>query len=421
MKNPHSWLVKESRHWVDRQIVSQQQAEQILSIYPEHQASRWGKMLISGFGAVMIGLGVILLFAYNWDEMSRFTKMALVLGVLAATHFAAFQARLKNRQALSESLFVLGTMLFGAGIWLVAQVYHLDEHYPNAFLLWGLGAMALAWALPSLPQAIMAVMLVMVWHMVEVFDFEFASHHALIILLLGIFPLIWILKSPLLARLASAAFFISVGLTTVTVDEHLLTSVLVLVASGVIFLSQATARQANPLLKHIGDELAKPAYLVFIIILFLLSFSEMSDDLLRVRFRGATEYIYFYFSLGFSQLLFAYLLFRRIFNPVVFAVELTVLLELYPSLLSIFYVVHAEAMIFNVLLLILSIGMIVEGSRKADARKMMWGSVILAALMFARYTDLFDSLISRAIVFLVVGAGLFVAGNIYNKNRQEKS
>lgn len=40
-------------------------------------------------------------------------------------------------------------MLFGAGIWLVAQIYHIEEHYPNGFLIWGLGAMALAWALPS--------------------------------------------------------------------------------------------------------------------------------------------------------------------------------------------------------------------------------------------------------------------------------
>ena len=83
--------------------------------------------------------------------------------------------------------------------------------------------------------------------------------------------------------------------------------------------------------------------------------------------------------------------------------------------------VHASAIIFNLLLLALSIGLIVEGSQKADGRKMLWGSLILGALVLARYADLFDSLISRAIVFLIVGGGLFVAGNIYNKNKREKS
>ena len=40
---------------------------------------------------------------------------------------------------------MLGTLFFGAGIWLVAQIYHIDEHFPNGFLIWGLGALALAW------------------------------------------------------------------------------------------------------------------------------------------------------------------------------------------------------------------------------------------------------------------------------------
>ena len=45
-----------------------------------------------------------------------------------------------------KSLHLAGTILFGAGIWLVAQIYHIDEHYPNAFFFWGFGAMTMAWA-----------------------------------------------------------------------------------------------------------------------------------------------------------------------------------------------------------------------------------------------------------------------------------
>ncbi len=39
-------------------------------------------------------------------------------------------------------------MFYGAGIWLVAQIYNIDEHYPNGFLFWALGALAMAWAMP---------------------------------------------------------------------------------------------------------------------------------------------------------------------------------------------------------------------------------------------------------------------------------
>ena len=418
MKNPHNWLIQELPYWVGREIISQQQADKILTLYPARSSVSWGKMLISAFGAVMIGLGVILLFAYNWDEMSRFAKMGVILGVLGLTHLFAYRAKLQSKYGLSESLFVLATMLFGAGIWLVAQVYHLDEHYPNAFLLWSSAALIFAWALPSLAQAVMAVLLILVWHMVEVFDFHNATDHALILILLGVFPLIWILRSPLLAKMASASFLVSLSLTTLTVDEHLPATVILMAASGFIFIGHLTAHLKQPL-QHIGEELAKPAYLAYIVILFLLSFHDLTDDLLRVRFDGIAEYFYFYTALAFSQLMFLLLLFKRIFNPVIFAIELTLLVCLYPAILSLFYDVQAEALIFNVLLLILAVGLIVEGSRKADKQKMIWGSLILSLLVFARYTDLFDSLISRAIAFLLVGAGLFIAGNIYNRNRQD--
>jgi uncharacterized membrane protein len=55
-----------------------------------------------------------------------------------------------ERTGLIGGLHLLGTMMFGAGIWLIAQIYHIDEHYPNALLIWSLGALGLAWALPSL-------------------------------------------------------------------------------------------------------------------------------------------------------------------------------------------------------------------------------------------------------------------------------
>jgi len=415
MKNPHAWLKKELPHWIQDGVIDSEQAGQILSRYPERHSLSWGKILISGFGAIMVGLGVILLFAYNWDAMGRFSKMSVILGALAITHFFAFRTRLGNHH-LSESLFILATMLFGAGIWLVAQIYHIDEHYPNAFLLWGFAALLLAWVLPSLPQAILTVGLVMIWHFSEALDFDFATHHALVLILIGLFPLIWRLQSPILARLVSASFFVSLGLATATVDERLSASVLLLVAACLIFFSFWSASQANGWFSHTGQELAKPAWLVFAGMLFLMSFGDISDDLIRVRFNEPVESLYFYLPLILSQLLFLWLMLKRQFSIITFVVEFSVLLVVAPSIFDI-YPVHLYTLIFNLLLLGLSIGLIYQGSHYADARKMVWGSLIFTVLVFARYTDLFDSLISRALAFLIVGAVLFFAGTVLNRNR----
>jgi hypothetical protein len=45
---------------------------------------------------------------------------------------------------------------------------------------------------------------------------------------------------------------------------------------------------------------------------------------------------------------------------------------------------------------------------------------MLAALVVARFLDLFDSLLMRSLVFLVLGAGLFYIGHLYAKQKQEQ-
>ena len=88
----------------------------------------------------------ILFFAYNWAAIPKFLKLALVFAALVTSHGAALWVTRRNpaNHSLVEGLHILGTMMFGAGIWLIAQIYHIDEHYPNAFLVWGLGALGLA-------------------------------------------------------------------------------------------------------------------------------------------------------------------------------------------------------------------------------------------------------------------------------------
>ena len=83
---------------------------------------------------------MILLFAYNWDAIPRLVKLGLILSVLITTHLVALRLFWNSARfsSIGEALTILGTMFFGGGIWLVAQIYHLDEHYPTAFLIWGM-------------------------------------------------------------------------------------------------------------------------------------------------------------------------------------------------------------------------------------------------------------------------------------------
>jgi uncharacterized membrane protein len=173
------WLYAESERWVREGILSAEQAARLRALYPAPTPTRpWATLIFCGLGAVIVGLGVILLFAYNWHAMPKIAKLVTVFAALAAAHAGGlylFQAKPRYR-AMGEALTVAGTMLFGAGIWLVAQIYHIDEHFPTGFLIWGLGAFLLAWTLPSIFQALVALALLTIWAGTESTAFSTPVH-----------------------------------------------------------------------------------------------------------------------------------------------------------------------------------------------------------------------------------------------------
>ncbi len=424
MNKQHQWLATQLPLWVKDKTISLQQAEKLQHRYPVKDSINLGRLLLTAVGAIMMGLGIILLFAYNWDEMGKYTKLSVIFGALISAHSLAFFFINRNK-VLSESLFVLGTMLMGSTIFLVGQIYHLDSHYPNAFLLWSAGALALAWALPSLSQAFMAIILVSCWHVTEVFDFDYANHSALLLILIAIFPLVWRLHSPVLARFTSATLLISLALSLLALDEDMVGVIMLMSASTLIATEQIVRHFANTEQKNIAFEIEKPAVLVLIITMFCLTFTDLIDEILSFSFDNPITTGYFWSALTLSQLSFGWLLFKKQLNHLSSLAELTVILALLPAL---FYqqldaeilpdIYQLLTLAFNIILLLFSIWLMIDGATKANRQHMVYGSMIFSILAMVRYTDLFDSLVIRASVFLIVGLTLFSVGNIYQRNKK---
>jgi len=424
MSKHNSWLATQLPLWVSDQIISQQQAEQLQSLYPVRDSIHLGRLLLTAIGAIMMGLGVILLFAYNWDDMSKYLKLSVIFGSMLITHFAAF-ALIQRNKVLSEGLFIVGTMLMGSAIFLVGQIYHLDSHYLNAFLLWSAGALALAWALPSISQAYIATFLVGTWHINEVVDFNYANHAAFPLILITLLPLVWRLNAPGLARFVSIALMGSLALSTLEEAEGLTGIILLMFATGLLALNQIIKQQGNMQYTNITSEMSKPAGVTVIIILFSLTFSDLIDDILDFNFEYPLATSYFWATLLFSQLTVVWLIIKRQLNRLVILAELSILLSLLPALnntpLNFSVLVDFEfylPLIFNVILMIFSIWLMIDGARLANRHYMVSGCLIFSLLAMVRYTDLFDSLITRAVIFLIVGLILFAMGNVYQRNKK---
>ncbi|MCX6992645.1 MAG: DUF2157 domain-containing protein [Kiritimatiellaeota bacterium] len=433
MKKNLLWLKGELAAWVSEGIIASDQAEAIRKRYPEETPGfAWGTIIFAGLGGVILGLGVILLFAYNWDQMPRFLKLALIAGVLGIVHAVAIRLHTRSERfkTLGEALGLLGTMIFGAGIFLVAQIYHIDEHFPNAFIIWALGALALAWAMPSIAQGILAAVLVSVWCGSEsiAFNASMNSGPLLIVALLG--SLAYVKRSRVLLAVLIPAFlasllFVQAGLYF---ESGLLFGTAMNIAALLVALGFLARRyggfpESAPIFLFYG-------WVAFIFVLYVLTFPEAAKHLLNYSHdkSSALSLAYWIASsvLGLGTWAFlAYTAMLRKHNLGVTAVDyllpLTVILGVFYMLFKGPMTGWAMAGPFNLVFLALVISMLTRGCRLAMLKPTVIGSILLLVYAFSRYFDLFHSLLERGLVFIVVGALIFGQGILYSRAKGRKT
>jgi uncharacterized membrane protein len=124
----------------------------------EERRARLAHML-GILGALVAGFGVILFFAANWSDIPRPLRVVLLLSGLVALFGAGFVLKevRGTHPHIGHAFIFLGTVLFGASVFLVGQMYHVQAHDPLGFLLWAAGAIAMAVVVRSGPIAALGI------------------------------------------------------------------------------------------------------------------------------------------------------------------------------------------------------------------------------------------------------------------------
>ena len=91
MSKHNRWLQEQIGAWLDEDLIERTLAETLRARYPVgHPEIPWSRIILSSVGAVVFSLGIILFFAYNWADMHKFAKLALVLAAVPAAHGTGF-------------------------------------------------------------------------------------------------------------------------------------------------------------------------------------------------------------------------------------------------------------------------------------------------------------------------------------------
>lgn len=95
-------------------------------------------------GGLLLAAGVIAFVAANWQGIPRVAKLGGVIAAIIAAIAVAWALNRRGLARAADAASTCATLLFGAGVALVGQMYHLPADWPAGALLVGLGALAVA-------------------------------------------------------------------------------------------------------------------------------------------------------------------------------------------------------------------------------------------------------------------------------------
>jgi len=171
-----SWLMRQVDTWRKLGLMSDGQAHSILGLYEEHWESQTRThntaiFVLMSIGALLVGLAVILVMGFNWSAMPDVLKLAVLIGGVGGIHGLGFALRFsKGWKRSSEVAFFFGCILYGASIWLIAQIFNLDSHYPDGFWWWAIGILPFALCLDTVLVHILLVGVLSIWVGTEILD-----------------------------------------------------------------------------------------------------------------------------------------------------------------------------------------------------------------------------------------------------------
>jgi hypothetical protein len=169
MKNQKhmQWLYEELPDLVGRGVLTSETAERLRQHYGkiEGVGRRWAVILFGILGGALIGAGIILLLAHNWEELSRPIRAVISFVPLVLAQALAGYVVWKRRDSTAwcEGAGTFWALAIGATISLVAQTYNISGDFAAFVLTWSLAGLPIVYLLNSSAAAALYLIGVTAW------------------------------------------------------------------------------------------------------------------------------------------------------------------------------------------------------------------------------------------------------------------
>lgn len=130
--------------WEADGVIAPAAAASIRNVLPPLSPGINVAVVVGIVGGLLIAAAFLAFVAAHWTEIARLLRFAiLIAGMVVAGGLGAWFVT-TGRTVLADLCASIGAIIFGAGIALVGQMYHLGEDFAGGMLLWSIGALAAA-------------------------------------------------------------------------------------------------------------------------------------------------------------------------------------------------------------------------------------------------------------------------------------
>lgn len=394
------WLMNEGPKWVKQNIISDRQFEQILAQYDHKQQ---GLSILTVLGSILIGLGILSFIAANWQEIPQLLRLGLVAVIMCSFYIGGSALYERGHANTGTALLGIGLLSFGAGIFLIAQMYHLTSNSVSSFLVWSASGLALLYLYGSRYLFIVTAVILNIAQFYSMMQFHSYSYLALLFTIFGLGYYVLRTKDHLLASLTVVSLLIQSFIWLAERDFSFFWIYLVLAGLYTLgdILHQYLPRRSMQIV---------PIIMAFVIAAWFafmdfpyIGLRHILEDMNGMLFSSIWIVLF---------LLSAMLKFRR--NS-----EAAYSIADWLLLLPVFFIDKGTDWFYLAILFVFSLFVLLDGYREQSRFRVNIGTLLFLFVTLLSYMKLTSGFMDKSIMFITGGFILFALSWFLNHRRKQ--
>jgi len=419
-------LQKDLPELVEAGVISTETAETINNYYHSKGGTSQNRLLVifGVLGAILVGLGIILIIAHNWDELSNFTKLCIAFLPLIICQALSVFVLLKkpDNSAWRESAAVLLFFAVGTAISLVSQVYHISGDLSAFLLTWMVLCFPIIYILRSSVVSLLYISGI-TWYAVVsgywVYGLTETYYYWLLLLLALPYYYLLYKEKPASNFMVLHHWVVPVSITitlgTLAKNQGELMFVAYISLFGLFYITGNTGFFKKQ--RAISNGYKVTGSLGTISILLSLSFNFLWESIQKTKIVGISPELIA--CIVVTAVAIAALYFQKKssavkdYKPIEFAFLFFVLCFIIGTAST------AGVVFVNILIFAIGVLTIMQGAKADHLGILNYGLLIITALVICRFFDTDLSFVARGILFVLVGLGFFFANYYMIKKRKQ--